>query len=153
MTTTFKDLGISEAGLTQLEQLEFTEPTQIQQDAIPVLLEGKDIVGQSQTGTGKTAAFALPALEIVDANDKAVQALILTPTRELAQQVGEAIQDFYFQRTKNLFFDRIRWSIHRKTNQQITSRSTNCYWILLDESSTYGAQRTSFRPIKTSDFR
>ena len=94
MTTTFRDLGISEAGLTQLEQLEFTEPTQIQQDAIPVLLEGKDIVGQSQTGTGKTAAFALPALEIVDADNKAVQALILTPTRELAQQVGQAIQDF-----------------------------------------------------------
>ena len=94
MTTTFKDLGISEAGVTQLEQLEFTEPTQIQQDAIPALLEGKDIVGQSQTGTGKTAAFALPALEIVDADNKAVQALILTPTRELAQQVGEAVQDF-----------------------------------------------------------
>ncbi len=61
---------------------------------MPALLEGKDIVGQSQTGTGKTAAFSLPALEIVDANDKGVQALILTPTRELAQQVGQAIQDF-----------------------------------------------------------
>ena len=94
MTTTFKDLGISEATLTQLEKLGFDAPTQIQQDAIPSLLEGKDIVGQSQTGTGKTAAFALPALEIVDGNDKAVQTLILTPTRELAQQVGEAIADF-----------------------------------------------------------
>ena len=58
------------------------------------MLRGKDIVGQSQTGTGKTAAFSLPALEIVDADNKAVQALILTPTRELAQQVGQAIQDF-----------------------------------------------------------
>ena len=94
MTTTFQDLGLSSACLAKLEQLEFTAPTQIQQDAIPALLEGKDIVGQSQTGTGKTAAFALPALEIVDADDRAVQALILTPTRELAQQVGQAISDF-----------------------------------------------------------
>lgn len=94
MTNTFKDLGISQATINQLEELGFTEPTQIQQDAIPALLSGKDIVGQSQTGTGKTAAFALPALEIIDANDKAVQTLILTPTRELAQQVGEAISDF-----------------------------------------------------------
>ena len=94
MTTTFKDLGISDASLNQLEKLGFDEPTQIQQDAIPALLEGKDIVGQSQTGTGKTAAFALPALEISESDNKAVQVLILTPTRELAQQVGEAINDF-----------------------------------------------------------
>ena len=94
MTTTFKDLGISETTLDRLDKLGFDEPTQIQQDAIPALLEGKDIVGQSQTGTGKTAAFALPALEIVEAEEKAVQTLILTPTRELAQQVGEAISDF-----------------------------------------------------------
>ena len=94
MTTTFKDLGLSDACLAQIDKLGFTEPTQIQQEAIPALIAGKDIVGQSQTGTGKTAAFALPALEIVEANDKAVQTLILTPTRELAQQVGEAIGDF-----------------------------------------------------------
>ena len=94
MTTTFKDLGLSEACLATLEQLEFTEPTQIQQQAIPALLQGRDIVGQSQTGTGKTAAFSLPALEIVEASNKAVQVLILTPTRELAQQVGQAIEDF-----------------------------------------------------------
>ena len=94
MTTTFRDLGLSEACLEQLEQLGFEEPTQIQQKAIPALLEGRDIVGQSQTGTGKTAAFSLPALEIVEADNRAVQALILTPTRELAQQVGQAIQDF-----------------------------------------------------------
>ncbi|GAB4524701.1 MAG: DEAD/DEAH box helicase [Pleurocapsa sp.] len=94
MTTTFKDLGLSDACLKQLEFLGFTEPTQIQQQAIPALLEGKDIVGQSQTGTGKTAAFSLPALELVDNKNKAVQVLILTPTRELAQQVGQAIFDF-----------------------------------------------------------
>ncbi len=94
MTTTFKDLGLSEACVEQLEALGFIEPTQIQQEAIPALLQGKDIVGQSQTGTGKTAAFSLPALDLVDSKNKAVQTLILTPTRELAQQVGQAIQDF-----------------------------------------------------------
>ncbi|MGV2831842.1 DEAD/DEAH box helicase [Myxosarcina sp. GI1(2024)] len=94
MTTTFKELGLSQACLEQLEALGFIEPTQIQQQAIPFLLQGKDIVGQSQTGTGKTAAFSLPALDLVDPKNKNVQVLILTPTRELAQQVGQAIKDF-----------------------------------------------------------
>ncbi|MDJ0742866.1 MAG: DEAD/DEAH box helicase [Xenococcaceae cyanobacterium MO_167.B27] len=94
MTTTFKDLGLSEACVEQLEAIGFVQPTDIQQQAIPSLLAGKDIFGQSQTGTGKTAAFSLPALDLVDTNSKAVQVLILTPTRELAQQVGEAIKDF-----------------------------------------------------------
>jgi ATP-dependent RNA helicase DeaD len=91
---TFENLGLSDACLQQLQALGFTEPTAIQQQAIPALLTGKDVVGQSQTGTGKTAAFSLPLLEMVDNNDKGVQALILTPTRELAQQVAEAIKDF-----------------------------------------------------------
>jgi ATP-dependent RNA helicase DeaD len=94
MTVTFKELGLSEACVAQLESLGFSEPTQIQQEAIPSLLQGSDIFGQSQTGTGKTAAFSLPALELIEAKNKAVQVLILTPTRELAQQVGEAIKDF-----------------------------------------------------------
>ena len=94
MTVTFRDLGLSEACTEQLESIGFVEPTDIQKQAIPALLEGRDIFGQSQTGTGKTAAFALPTLELVDSNEKSVQALILTPTRELAQQVGEAIKDF-----------------------------------------------------------
>ncbi len=94
MTTTFRDLGLSEACVEQLENIGFTEPTDIQKQAIPSLLEGRDIFGQSQTGTGKTAAFSLPALDLVDTDSKAVQVLILTPTRELAQQVGEAIKDF-----------------------------------------------------------
>ena len=94
MTTTFKDLGLSHACVEQLEAIGFVEPTDIQKQAIPSLLAGKDIFGQSQTGTGKTAAFSLPALDLVDTDSKAVQVLILTPTRELAQQVGEAIKDF-----------------------------------------------------------
>lgn len=94
MTTTFKDLGLSDFRLDQLDKLGFTEPTEIQTRAIPFLLQGEDIVGQSQTGTGKTAAYSLPILDRIDWHKSSVQALILTPTRELAQQVAQAIQNF-----------------------------------------------------------
>lgn len=94
MNLSFKDLGLSEARVRQLENLGFTTPTSIQAQAIPQLLVGHDMVGQSQTGTGKTAAFSLPILDRIDGNQKAVQALILTPTRELAVQVSEAIGSF-----------------------------------------------------------
>lgn len=94
MTITFKNLGLSETRVQQLEKLGLTTPTTIQTQAIPHLLAGRDVVGQSQTGTGKTAAFSLPILERIDLSQKAVQALILTPTRELALQVGNAIRDF-----------------------------------------------------------
>ena len=94
MTTSFSSLGLSEARVEHLENLGFTEPTVIQAQAIPELLAGRDMVGQSQTGTGKTAAFSLPMLEKIDIQTRAVQALILTPTRELAQQVAQAIKEF-----------------------------------------------------------
>ena len=98
MTLSFQSLGLSEAGIQQLEKLGFTTPTTIQVQAIPELLAGRDVVGQSQTGTGKTAAFSLPMLERIDIESRAVQALILTPTRELASQVAEAIRDFSVSR-------------------------------------------------------
>ena len=94
MNLSFESLGLSEARVRHLENLGFTTPTNIQTQAIPHLLAGRDIVGQSQTGTGKTAAFSLPILEQIDPNQKAVQALILTPTRELAVQVSQAITSF-----------------------------------------------------------
>ncbi len=94
MTIAFNNLGLSEARIQHLESLGFTEPTSIQAKAIPLILEGRDIVGQSQTGTGKTAAYSLPILEQIDIKNLAVQALILAPTRELAQQVAQAIKDF-----------------------------------------------------------
>src|SRR4028119_1490154 len=93
MTLSFTSLGLSEAIASQLEKLGFTTPTAIQSQAIPQLLGGRDVVGQSQTGTGKTAAFSLPILERIDFKKPAVQALILTPTRELAMQVTQAIRD------------------------------------------------------------
>jgi ATP-dependent RNA helicase DeaD len=94
MNLSFASLGLSETRVRQLEKLGFTAPTSIQVQAIPQLLSGRDMVGQSQTGTGKTAAFSLPILDQIDANQKAVQALILTPTRELAVQVSQAITSF-----------------------------------------------------------
>ena len=94
MDLSFESLGLSEARIRQLENLGFTTPTKIQAQAIPQLLAGRDMVGQSQTGTGKTAAFSLPMLEQIDSEHKAVQALILTPTRELAVQVSQAISSF-----------------------------------------------------------
>jgi ATP-dependent RNA helicase DeaD len=94
MNLTFKELGISPERVEQLEKIGFTTPTNIQNQAIPQLLAGRDVVGQSQTGTGKTAAFSLPILERMDMHQKSVQALILTPTRELAMQVHDAIVQF-----------------------------------------------------------
>lgn len=94
MTLSFESLGLSEARVSHLESLGFTAPTSIQAQAIPELLQQKDVVAKSQTGTGKTAAFSLPILEQLDSTQKGVQALILTPTRELAVQVCQAITSF-----------------------------------------------------------
>ncbi|WP_193197665.1 DEAD/DEAH box helicase [Nostoc sp. MG11] len=94
MNLSFQELGISQERVEQLEKIGFTEPTNIQVQAIPQLLAGRDVVGQSQTGTGKTAAFSLPILERLDINQRAVQAIVLTPTRELAMQVHDAIEQF-----------------------------------------------------------
>ncbi|ADU61946.1 MAG: DEAD/DEAH box helicase [Pseudodesulfovibrio sp.] len=90
--TDFKELGLSEETLAALESKGFTCPTPIQERTIPLLLQGAvDIVGQAQTGTGKTAAFGLPIIETAVENAKRVQALVLTPTRELAIQVADEI--------------------------------------------------------------
>ena len=94
MTQAFHQLGLSQHRVDCLETLGFQEPTPIQAQAIPLLLEGRDIIGQAQTGTGKTAAFSLPILERIDPDLPVVQAMILTPTRELAVQVSQALQSF-----------------------------------------------------------
>src|SRR5512141_1110683 len=98
MTLSFNSLGLSEAVVNHLEKTGFAVPTAIQAQAIPHLLSGRDVVGQAQTGTGKTAAFSLPLLERIDLNNTGVQALILTPTRELAIQVYQAIRTFSHDR-------------------------------------------------------
>lgn len=98
MTLSFNSLGLSEARIRHLEKEGFSTPTPIQAQAIPHLLSGRDVVGLAQTGTGKTAAFSLPILERIDLNSTAVQALILTPTRELALQVYQSIRAFNHDR-------------------------------------------------------
>ena len=89
----FKELGISAKTVETLENMGFKEPTPIQKDSIPYALEGKDILGQAQTGTGKTGAFGIPLIEKV-VGKEGIQALILAPTRELAMQVAEQIRAF-----------------------------------------------------------
>jgi ATP-dependent RNA helicase DeaD len=90
-TATFADLGLVDVLVDRLSSLGYETPTPIQARAIPTLLEGKDVVGLAQTGTGKTAAFALPILQKIDPKNSKTQAIVLAPTRELALQVCEAI--------------------------------------------------------------
>src|ERR1700684_794076 len=86
----FRDLALSEPVLRALIEVGYESPSPIQAATIPVLLTGADLLGQAQTGTGKTAAFALPALERLDLSVREPQVLVLVPTRELALQVAEA---------------------------------------------------------------
>ena len=90
---TFADLGLPVDLLRAVTDMGYVTPTDIQREAIPVLLAGRDVVGIAQTGTGKTAAFGLPLLDAVDAREPVVQALVLAPTRELALQSADAIAD------------------------------------------------------------
>lgn len=85
----FEEMNLSEEILKAVKDMGFEEATPIQSQSISKVMEGKDIIGQSQTGTGKTAAFGIPCLEMVDPDDKTLQALILSPTRELAIQICE----------------------------------------------------------------
>ncbi|MDR4947141.1 DEAD/DEAH box helicase [Neobacillus cucumis] len=89
--TTFQEMGISDPIKRAITDMGFEEASPIQEKAIPIALSGKDIIGQAQTGTGKTAAFAIPILEKVDTSKKYVQAIAIAPTRELAIQVSEEI--------------------------------------------------------------
>ena len=93
---TFSELGLSDDIVSALSQLGFEEPTPIQQEAIPALLEGRDVLGQAATGTGKTAAFGLPLLDrhVVGAEPDLPLILVLTPTRELCLQVSESFHNF-----------------------------------------------------------
>src|ERR1700722_7521897 len=92
----FASLGLNDRLIAALASLGYEEPTAIQREAIPPLLEGKDVLGQAATGTGKTAAFALPLLQRLGATngERIVRGLILVPTRELAMQVAEAVHKY-----------------------------------------------------------
>lgn len=92
--STFKNLGLNKALLSALTELGYETPTTVQEQSIPIILEGSDLLSQAQTGTGKTAAFALPVLHKLDLSIRAPQVLVITPTRELAIQVAEAFQSY-----------------------------------------------------------
>ena len=92
--TAFKDLGLSPDIQQALDELGYQDPTPIQEQAIPELLAGHDVIGQAQTGTGKTAAFGLPLLQYLDPANQEVQAIVLTPTRELCIQVTQALRSY-----------------------------------------------------------
>ena len=92
--TTFNQLDLSKPLLKALDEIGYETPSPIQAETIPLLLDGKDIIGQAQTGTGKTAAFALPLLSNLDLTQKDPQIMVLAPTRELAIQVAEAFQTY-----------------------------------------------------------
>lgn len=89
--TTFNELGISNPVMKSLEKMGFEEATPIQAQTIPLAIEGHDVIGQAQTGTGKTAAFGIPMLEKIDTAERKVQGLVVAPTRELAIQVAEEL--------------------------------------------------------------
>ena len=89
---TFADLGLSEAMLKALEKKGYGYPTTIQQEAIPHFMQWKDVIAKAPTGTGKTFAFGIPMIEHIDAENEAVQALVLAPTRELAIQIGDELR-------------------------------------------------------------
>jgi len=92
--TSFKDLGLSPDIQLAIDELGFSQPSPIQEEGIPPLLAGHDVIGQAQTGTGKTAAFGLPMLQYLDPANDEVQAIVLTPTRELCIQVTQALRSY-----------------------------------------------------------
>ena len=99
MNTNFQTLGLIEPLLKAIQEEGYTTPTTIQAESIPIVLQGKDLLGCAQTGTGKTAAFTLPILQLLVKNKtgerrKKIRSLIVTPTRELAIQIGESFNAY-----------------------------------------------------------
>jgi ATP-dependent RNA helicase DeaD len=94
LTTSFEALDLSESVLKAVKSIGYETPSPIQAQIIPFIMAGRDVLGQAQTGTGKTAAFAMPILTRIDIKQKEPQALVLAPTRELAIQVAEAFQSY-----------------------------------------------------------
>ena len=90
----YDESGLDERIIRAVSEMGFEYMSPIQKAAIPVMIQGKDIIGQAQTGTGKTAAFGIPLLHQVDPNNKHLQAVVLCPTRELAMQAADDIRDF-----------------------------------------------------------
>src|SRR5688572_3215001 len=88
----FEDFDLSSDIMKGIQDIGYEEPSPIQAECIPAVIRGEDVIGQAQTGTGKTAAFGIPVLEGIDPSDNRVQSIILTPTRKLAIQVSEELR-------------------------------------------------------------
>jgi ATP-dependent RNA helicase DeaD len=110
---TFTDLGVSGKFIKALEELNIITPTEIQEKAIPFLIEkGTDFIGQAQTGTGKTAAYGLPILQSINPDKPNIQALILSPTRELGQQIAKQLFKFTKHIPKKIFIESVYGGAH-----------------------------------------
>lgn len=147
--STFEDLKISKSVLKAIEELGFTEPTPIQQKAIPIIRSGVDVLGVAQTGTGKTAAYFIPLImKLIKADGKDPRAVVLVPTRELAIQVGEDLHDLLkFTNLRHAtVYGGIGWTKHAdmiKPGVDIIVATPGRLWDL------YKAETVSFKKIKT----
>ena len=147
--STFEDLKISKSVLKAIDELGFTEPTPIQQKAIPMIRSGVDVLGIAQTGTGKTAAYFIPLImKLVKAEGKDPRAVVLVPTRELAIQVGEDLHDLLkFTNLRHVtVYGGIGWTKHAemiKPGVDIVVATPGRLWDL------YRAEAVSFKKIKT----
>ncbi len=147
--TTFEDLKISKSVLKAIEELGFTEPTPIQEKAIPMIRSGVDVLGIAQTGTGKTAAYFIPLImKLVKAEGKDPRAVVLVPTRELAIQVGEDLEDLakFTNLRRATVYGGVGWTKHAdliKPGVDIIVATPGRLWDL------YRNESVSFKKIKT----
>lgn len=146
---TFEDLKISKSVLKAIEELGFTEPTPIQEKAIPMIRSGVDVLGIAQTGTGKTAAYFIPLImKLVKAEGNDPRAIVLVPTRELAIQVGEDLEDLtkFTNLRRATVYGGIGWTKHAeliKPGVDILVATPGRLWDL------YRAEAVSFKKVKT----
>jgi ATP-dependent RNA helicase DeaD len=123
---TFSDLGVSDKFIKALEEINIISPTDIQEKAIPFLIEkGTDFIGQAQTGTGKTAAYGLPVLQAVNPDKPQIQALILSPTRELGQQIAKQLFKFTKYIPKKIFIESVYGGAHIEEQISALRRPTH----------------------------
>lgn len=123
---TFSELGVADAFIKALHENNISTPTEIQYKAIPFLIEkGTDFIGQAQTGTGKTAAFGLPILQAINPDDKYIQALILSPTRELGQQIAKQLFKLTKYVEKKIFVESVYGGVYIEEQIQALKRPTH----------------------------
>src|SRR5258708_19816321 len=116
----FQNLGLSDAVVHGVQSLGYVDPTPIQERCIPLILEKKDLIGSAQTGTGKTAAFALPILTLLGER-KGPRCLVLEPTRELALQVENAFQYYgrFSEADIRVFYGAVGYDRHKRLHQSV----------------------------------